>query len=318
MSSSPNDTTVRPRTWRLHRWAHPIAIANIVVQVGIVLTGGLVRLTGSGLGCSTWPMCEPGQFTPQFHEATSFHPFIEFGNRTLTGVLAVVAILLVLSVAFDPTRTRFVRTLAWAPLIGTALQAVLGGITVLVDLHPAIVGSHFIVSVIIIGLSALVQFYVSDTPRPGIAGVPRWLIIAVRCALVALIPVVVLGVITTGAGPHSGDAEIGYRFAVDPMTMARIHAMSVWVFVAVLAVTGYGVSRYRAVVTPTQRRAWLWVVVVTALQGLVGYFQTFNGLPIAAVATHMLLAGILTVVAVRWGLLFTTLRATRVGAHLQS
>ncbi|WP_029069560.1 COX15/CtaA family protein [Jonesia quinghaiensis] len=315
MPQSPNapaNPIARQRTQWFHRYANGFAIANVIVQVGIVLTGGLVRLTGSGLGCSTWPMCEPGEFTPRFHEATSFHPFIEFGNRTLTGVLVVVAILLVLSVTFDRTRPVWVRRLAALPLVGTAIQAVLGGITVLVDLHPAVVGSHFFISIVIIAISAMVQYYVSDQPRPGAAKIPGWLIKTVWAVQIVLIPVVILGVITTGSGPHSGDAEVGYRFAFDPMAIARFHALSVWVYVALLALIGYGIARHRHVMAPQQTHAWLIVVAITLIQGGIGYFQTFYGLPVAAVAAHMLLAGVLTVVSVRLGLFFTTPKPIRI------
>ena len=119
------------------RLTRNLAIANLVAQIVIIVTGGAVRLTGSGLGCSQWPLCEPGQFTPVFHEESTIHPYIEFGNRTLTGVLAVIAVALLLAVYSRPaTRDRReVIKLAWLPLIGIAIQAVVGGITVLSLIH---------------------------------------------------------------------------------------------------------------------------------------------------------------------------------------
>ncbi len=109
------------------RTTRNLAIANLVAQIGIIITGGLVRLTGSGLGCSQWPLCEPGQFTPQFREESSIHPYIEFGNRTLTGVLGIIAVLLIIAVyRRQPTRSRpQMKRLAWWPLIGIIVQAIM-------------------------------------------------------------------------------------------------------------------------------------------------------------------------------------------------
>lgn len=298
-----------PRPTRAATVVIGLAWANLIGQIAIILTGGVVRLTGSGLGCSTWPQCEPGEFTPQFHEAASYHPFVEFGNRTITGVLGVIGIALALAVWRHPsTRNRVVglRVLALAPLLLVLVQAVIGGITVLIDLHPAIVSVHFLVSAALVWLSALLLVRLQEgdgdahpTLAPsrlaGLLPAAPWVLGILTTVLV------VLGVITTGSGPHSGDSEVGYRLALDPAVMARVHALSVWVFVVAVLVGLVAVTRARpASHTPTalaaagRARATWWVLLaVTALQGLIGYVQYFTGLPVPLVAIHMLGAGLL-------------------------
>jgi cytochrome c oxidase assembly protein subunit 15 len=140
---------------RLRRWTPAILVANLVGQIGIIVTGGAVRLTGSGLGCSTWPECEPGRFTPAFHEATSLHPYIEFGNRTLTGVLGLIALAVFLVMFSDTTRTLRYRLLGLVPGVGVITQAVIGGVVVLLDLHPGWVSLHFGVSGALVALKTV-------------------------------------------------------------------------------------------------------------------------------------------------------------------
>lgn len=310
--SSPAERTALMMPWharREPRYLYALATANVIAQIGIILTGGFVRLTGSGLGCSTWPQCEPGTFTPQVHEAASYHPFVEFGNRTLTGVLALIGVALLVAVLRSPaTRARGagLKWLAAAPLLGIAAQAAIGGVTVLLDLHPAVVGVHYIVSAVLVWLSALLLFRLREDDsaplRTMTAHGPSeaWLraVPAVMGFATALI--VVLGVITTGSGPHSGDDEIGYRFALDPALMARLHAGAVWLFAIVLLLTLWVVARTGAPVGsgPARlsairyvRRRWWRLFAVTIAQGLVGYIQYFSGLPVLLVALHMLLSG---------------------------
>ncbi len=299
----------------LARFTYPLAIANLIAQIGIIVTGGLVRLTGSGLGCSTWPMCEPGQFAPEFHAEMTFHPIVEFGNRTLTGVLGVIAGLLLLSVLLDKSRTQAIKRLVWWPIILIAVQAVVGGITVHVDLHPAVVGIHMIISVALVSLSTMIVYRVSPRERADVARIPVRVKQVVATLGLWMLPIVVLGVIVTGAGPHSGDDEVGYRLSVDPMMMARIHALSVWVFVALLAVLAFLMYRARAqsvdlAPRPLTTGFW-WVVAVTALQGAVGYYQTFNGLPWVVVTFHLLGVGVFAMVTTNLVLLTRPTVATR-------
>lgn len=298
------------------KYAYPAAVANVIAQIGIIVTGGLVRLTGSGLGCSTWPLCEPGEFTPVFHSEMTYHPIIEFGNRTLTGVLSVIAVILVVAVMLDKTATKRTRMLSWWPLILIAVQAVVGGITVLIDLHPAIVAVHMLISVALVALSTVLAYRLSPKQRADVSALPRRIKQVVIALAIWLIPIVCLGTITTGSGPHSGDNEVGYRFAIDPMNMARAHAASVWIFIALLAVL------FLLIVTARRKEpqsvpaqfvtGYWWVVAITVVQGMIGYYQTFNGLPWVVVSLHLLGIGAFTFVTTRLLLLSRPAVAARV------
>lgn len=315
VSTTDLEPLAAPPTGRRARWAKRALVANLVAQIGIVVTGGLVRLTGSGLGCSTWPQCEPGQFAPEFHSANSIHPYIEFGNRTLTGVLVIVAALVVLAVWPDRTRSASFRRLALAPLAGVILQAVIGGITVLVDLHPAVVGGHMLISLLLIAVSMLLLHRAGEGDGPPVRTVHPGAWLGARLTAALSIPMLVLGVIVTGAGPHSGDEEVGYRFAVDPALMARFHALAVWLFVLALIVTCWYLWRHAA--SASSRRAAIALLAVTVAQGVIGYAQFFAGLPIALVAVHMLGAGLVTAATV-WFMLTTRERGELVVSDGQS
>ena len=274
-----------------------ILIANLVVEVLIVVTGGLVRLTGSGLGCPTWPQCVPGSYTPVPHQAEGWHRYIEFGNRTLTSVVGVAALLAVYAVWRWADRRRDLLVPALVVLGGVVVQAVLGGITVLTGLHPLTVAAHFLVSM---GLVATSTFLVVRSTEPvggrtlvvpGLVARLGWL----TCAVAAV--VLTLGTVVTGSGPHSGDAEEPARFGFDPRSVSWLHADSVMLFsglvVAVLVATRLTAP------TSTPSKAWLAVAGVTVAQGLVGYTQYFTGLPWPAVLLHMLLACLLVVTLTR-------------------
>ncbi|WP_084104041.1 heme A synthase [Demequina sp. NBRC 110056] len=265
----------------ISRRARLFLIANIIAQAGIIVTGGVVRLTGSGLGCSTWPQCEPGSFTPEFHPEQWFHPAVEFGNRMLTFVLAIVA----LGVAIAVWRTR--RELRWyglVPGIGVILQAVVGGITVLVELHPLVVAPHLLLSTALVWYSVWLALAYRRAPRR--AGEPmRWHLRALA-AVVAII--LFLGALTTGAGPHSGDIDATERLALDPELIARAHAAAVWAFVVVLGALIWRVRKDRSEGGRDEvRKAWVVLVAVTLAQGVIGYVQYFTGLPEAIVALHL-------------------------------
>jgi len=284
------DRLVDRLTWRL-------AIANLIAQIGIIVTGGAVRLTGSGLGCSQWPMCEPGTFTPEFHGEMSFHPIIEFGNRTLTGVLGIIALALVWAVyKRQPTASRpaALKRIAWLPLLGIAIQGFVGGMTVWVDLHPAVVGGHMLISLGLVAVSTYLLHRLASPDGPA-RPVSTTAARTVSRGMVAVgVVLLVLGVITTGAGPHSGDATEPYRWALDPAFISRLHALAVWAFV-VLVVVGLVLARREH--NATAQRAWGWLLAVTLLQGVIGYVQYFTGLPELLVGLHML-GSALTVVAI--------------------
>jgi len=264
---------------------------NLVLQVLIILTGGAVRLTASGLGCSTWPMCEPGSFTPVTHPASSIHPYVEFGNRLVSAVVVLGALWVFFAVwAHRRTRSRGFLWLAAAPAVGVLVQAGVGGVTVLTELHPAIVGSHFLLSAALVWVSTWlwVRWRTGDGPVERFAAPPLPALAAALAALAAI--VVTLGMITTGSGPHSGGTEVGYRFAVDPLWATRLHAGAMWVFLAVLAAYLWIVAaraRTDARYAPARAGALAVVGVVAAQAGL-GYWQYFTGLPEGVVLAHLL------------------------------
>jgi len=289
---------------RAPRWLRFIFIANLVAQIGIVVTGGIVRLTGSGLGCPTWPECVEGSYVPTTRQEEAWHKYVEFGNRLLTFVLAALAIAAIVGALAWWRRQRrvgeargAVLALAAIPIVGTAVQAVLGGITVLTGLNPWAVAAHFLVSMAIIAGCVML---VVRSGEPGDAPVERtvrpevrWL---ARVLLAVTAVVVVLGVIVTGSGPHSGDADTEARFGVDPRTVAWLHADSVLLFLGLLI--GLIVALRVTQAPPRCMKAAVTLLGVALAQGLVGYLQYFTGLPWVLVAVHMLGACLVWMLAV--------------------
>lgn len=281
-------------------WARWALVANLVAQVGIVVTGGLVRLTGSGLGCPTWPQCVPGSYIPVVQQPQGIHKYIEFGNRTLTSVVGLAALAALVAVVLDVRRRgrpRGLVALAAVPLVGVLVQAVLGGITVLTHLSPATVAAHFLVSAGIIAASTalLVRAQQDDgPPAPVVRDELRWLAWALG-ALTAL--VLVLGTVVTGSGPHSGDAEAPARFGFDPRSVTWLHsdAVLLWFGVLLALLMALRLTEAPAAV----RRAALVTLGVGLVQGLIGYGQYLTGLPVVPVALHMLGACLLVVAVTR-------------------
>ena len=287
-------------------WLRRVLLVNLILEIGIVVTGGLVRLTGSGLGCPTWPQCVPGSFTPVPHQEEGFHKIIEFGNRTLTGAVGLAALLVILAVwRWAPGRRRWapgrpaLLRISVLPLVGVLLQAVLGGVTVLTGLNPAIVAAHFLASMVLVSLSAYLLYRVSESDEAPVALVRREIqsLAWVTAALGAVI--LVLGTVVTGSGPHSGDAQTP-RFGFDPRTIAWLHADTVMLFVGLVVAVLLAVHLTSS--DPRPRKVWRAVLVVTLLQGLVGYTQYLTGLPEVLVMVHMLGASLL-VVSLTYGVL---------------
>ena len=291
------------------RWLRRVLLANLAGQIGIVLTGGLVRLSGSGLGCPTWPQCVPGSYTPVVDQAEGWHKDIEFGNRLLTFVVSVLAIAALAVVAREVRarratgggRHRGLLLLGAAPLLGVLLQGLIGGVTVLTGLHPATVAVHFLGSALLIAASTLLLAEATGAPGAGDVVKPalRWVAVAVGAVSAV---VLVLGTVVTGSGPHSGDADEPTRFGFDPRTVSWLHADAVWLFVGLVVALLLGLALTDA--PRRARRTATWLLGVTLAQGAVGYTQYFTDLPAALVLVHMVGAAAL-VVAVT-----TTLHAT--------
>ncbi|MBE7324381.1 COX15/CtaA family protein [Nocardioides sp. Y6] len=267
---------------RLAVWLWPLAVANLLANIGIVVTGAAVRLTGSGLGCPTWPRCTDDSYVT--HPSMGIHGAIEFGNRMLTFVLVAVAILC-FSAAVG-SRDRKAVGLSLVVLLGVPLQAVIGGFTVLTDLNPWIVSLHFIASMAMVMVCLGLLDHLRSPTRPAAPRHERALALAV---LVVGWVVLYLGTVVTGAGPHAGDAE-AVRNGLDPAVMAQVHAASVYLLVALTV----------ALLLLVRRRGDRWLtVVVSALlvlelaQGVVGWSQYLLDLNEVLVALHMLGAGLL-------------------------
>ncbi|HYO85404.1 MAG TPA: COX15/CtaA family protein [Dermatophilaceae bacterium] len=278
----------------IHRgWLRKALVANLVLQILIILTGGLVRLTGSGLGCPTWPQCVPGSFTPVAKQEEGWNAAVEFGNRLLTFVLAAAALLVIVGAwRFARDRRGFLRA-ATVPLLGIVAQAVLGGIIVLADLDPKTVSPHYLLSILLVAYSTwlLHRFDTGEGPhRLTVHPLVR------RLALVAVGVggvVIVLGTAVTGSGPHSGDADEPVRFGFDPQATAWLHADAVMLFTGL--VVGVVIAS-RVTAAPAEfRRAWTWLLAICLVQGLIGYTQYFSGLPLVLVAIHLAGAAFLTV-----------------------
>jgi heme a synthase len=286
--------TTAPRRWRswlperVDRSVIVAAWATLVVQIGIVGTGGLVRLTGSGLGCPTWPRCTPESFvnTPEM----GIHGVIEFGNRLLTFVLVIVAIATFLLV-FRMRRAR--RDLFWLALViglYVPLQAIIGGITVLTNLNPYVVGLHYFASVVLVALAAALVHRVYAEPGARARAVPGWYASLAGVAGMLTLVTVVVGILVTGSGPHAGDGGAA-RNGLDPELMQHVHSWPAYALVAVTVVLLATAGRTRG-----DLRLRLWVGLLLAVevaQTIIGLWQARAGLPIVLVNIHMVLAVLL-------------------------
>lgn len=271
-------TTSAPQVRGLDRWLRPLGWATLVANCVLVVTGGAVRLTGSGLGCPTWPRCTDESFTP--HGALELHSAIEFGNRMLTFVLVAVA-LATLVVAWQSGR-RDLRRIALALALGIPAQAVIGGVTVLTDLNPWIVSFHLLCSLAIVGLSVVFLQRI-DHPDPVVARGPvvglAWATFAAAWA------VLYIGTIVTGSGPHAGDVD-SPRNGLNPLQISQLHADAVFLFVGLTVGLLFAVH---AIGAPAPVRTAVLVLLGLELaQGAIGFVQYFTDLPIVLVGLHML------------------------------
>ena len=273
-------------------WLRRMGWASLVANIGIVLTGGAVRLTSSGLGCPTWPRCNGRSFTP--HGALSYHSAIEFGNRTLTFVLAAIAIVTLVG-AWQSGR-RELRLLALALALSIPAQAVIGGVTVLTDLNPWIVSLHLLVSLTIISTAVLYLWRIDRLPdtRGASTFAPlAWAAYAVAWA------VLYLGTVVTGSGPHAGDLSAP-RNGLDPEQLSQLHADLVFLLVGLTV--GLLVAVRMSGGTPGQVRAVQALLAVEVAQGAVGFVQYFTHVPVLLVELHLLGAA-LVIATVTWVLL---------------
>ncbi len=293
-------TPVNRPALMLGRRARLVLLVNLCAQVGIVVSGGLVRLTGSGLGCPTWPECTDGSMVPVANQSQGLHKFVEFGNRTLTFavlLISVAALIAVLRPALarrfgsrwgtpGPTRRSLVL-LASGVLAGIFGQALLGGITVLLDLNPATVAAHFLLSMLMIAAAFTLYRRAcepGDLPYQEVVRSELRLVAGVIVGLAFL--VLILGTMVTGSGPHSGDADVVVRFGFDPRTISWLHSDVVLLFVGLALSYTLGARLTNA--PRAAQRSGVLLLGACMVQGAIGYIQFYSGVPIGLVSLHML------------------------------
>jgi len=263
----------------------------LFLQSALVLTGGAVRLTGSGLGCPTWPECTPGSYTPVPYQAEGqLHAWIEFGNRLLTFALllsALVAIIYVLK-----SGRKDLRSLAAGQVLGIVGQGVLGGITVLTDLHPLPVAGHLLLSMLLIA-GATSLYSRRHEPQFKVAAPTKTISVLSQAHIAFCFIVLILGTIVTGSGPHAGD-EKAQRFGFDIRSVAILHADAV-IFLMGLTIA----LLVAASVTKSTKKAIYIFFAVSLAQGGIGYAQYFTGIPELLVAIHLAGATIFWIAAWR-------------------
>jgi len=297
-----------------------------VGNIAIVVTGGAVRLTGSGLGCPTWPRCTPDSFVP--HGELGIHGAIEFGNRMVTFVLAAIAVATWVAAMRARPRRRAPRVLATVLVLGIPGQALIGGVTVLTDLNPWVVSLHLMLSMVMITLAVVFLHEVNADPAapPGastgastgaspVRAAAAAVHAAVRRLAVAVMSaaflVLYLGTVVTGAGPHAGHLEPTdlegdrvhlVRNGLDPQVVSHVHAGAVYLLVALTVATLVAARRTDAPLAV--RRVALTLLLVETGQATVGFTQYFTDLPVLLVGVHLLGAALMTTCAA-WLLMST-------------
>jgi len=292
-----------------------LAVASLIGQTLLVVTGGAVRLTASGLGCPTWPRCTSDSIvnTPEM----GIHGFIEFGNRLLTFALAAVAALMLVYLWNLRKERKDLFLLALGLLASIPAQAVIGGVTVLTNLNPWVVGLHFLVSMALVVFATLLVNRAFGRTGRFLAARPAALPSVLRpvTAAVALFSAVavVLGVVVTGAGPHAGDANAP-RNDLDWDLFSHIHAVPAYLVTAGTVVALVLVFRRR--ITGKFRTAVLMLLGVTILQAIIGFTQYYNGIPALLVAAHMLGAALLMAASTNaWDIAHSSAVETRSSAR---
>ncbi|MFG2024575.1 heme A synthase [Streptomyces sp. NPDC048825] len=270
--------TPKPRT------VQRAALAALVMAVVIVVTGGAVRLTGSGLGCPTWPKCTDDSLTNT--SEMGIHGVIEFGNRMLTYVLsAAVGWAIIAARSAQPYRRGLTR-LGWAQFWVVMGNAVLGGIVVLVGLNPYTVAAHFLLSTALIAVATVMWQRTREgdsAPRPLVGKSVQqlvWALVAVTALLIAV------GTVVTGAGPHAGDSREVERIPLDWENITRLHAVLAWIVVTMAFTLWFVLRAVDAPKGPLHRTRDLFLVLLG--QGAIGYVQYFTDLPEVLVGLHML------------------------------
>lgn len=258
-----------------------ITLLALLAQVFITISGAAVRLTGSGLGCSDWPKCEENQLVAPLE----YHAMIEFLNRTVTGLVSIAVILAVLGSLIRSPRRRDLTWLSLGLVAGVIGQIILGGLTVLFELQPPFVIAHFLVSMVLIWNAFVLHERSNYAQSPALPVVPRRVRVLGRLIVIVAAFTLFTGTIVTGTGPHGGDETVP-RLSFDIGSVARLHSVTVWVFLALTIATLFVLHRSGAPLNVDRRAKYLVAAIV--VQGLIGYVQYFNGVPPGLVIIHIL------------------------------
>lgn len=294
--TAPPETSVRhvptsavPSVWaRALRWrasasdVSNLALAALIANIAIVGTGGLVRLTDSGLGCPSWPDCAGSSVVPT--RQLSWHKYVEFGNRLFTYVVLVAVIGALVGVLRAETRRRDLRLWAWLAFLGVPAQAVMGGITVLTHLNPWAVAAHFVLSMLLVAITTVLWWRSRVTPHTPVAVHPLFGRLA-SVTWAVTYAVLGVGTIVTGSGPHAGDAS-ARRIAIKPVSIAQLHADLVMLLVGLAIALAVGVVATGA--GHAVRRSTQVLVAALVFQTAIGFAQYFDKLPIGLVEVHMI------------------------------
>lgn len=271
------------------------ALFALVMSVVIVVTGGAVRLTGSGLGCPTWPKCTDDSLTATGEMGV--HGAIEFGNRMLTYVLCAAIGWAIIAARSEKPYRRSLTRLGWAQFWLVMSNAVLGGIVVLVGLNPYTVAAHFLAASALIAVAALMWQRSREgdgEPRPLVGKPVRqlvWFLVLASALLIAV------GTVVTGAGPHAGDSSEVERMPLDWETVAKLHAVLAWIVVTLTFALWFILKAVDAPKDPLDRTRDLFLVLLA--QGVIGYVQYFTDLPEILVGLHMLGSALVWIAVLR-------------------
>jgi len=266
-----------------------IFTALLAIQAGIVVTGGAVRLTGSGLGCPTWPECTDGSIKPIVNQAQGqLHAWIEFGNRLLAWVMLILAIAALIYVVKNlkvRSDFKYLRTLAILQILGFFGQVVLGGITVLTKLNPVTVSAHFVLTIPLIAGALTLRHRILERPVLFVKLLTRNL---TKIVTSLAFTVLVLGVVVTGTGPHAGDADVK-RYPFDARTVSWLHADAVIALICLTLALYLVVRSSESTEIQKVFGGYLKILLLIELaQGAIGYIQYFTGLPELVVGAHLL------------------------------
>lgn len=267
------------------RFLKSAAWTSFVLNVLIIATGGAVRLTGSGLGCTEWPMCMPGSLTPT--EEMGIHGIIEFGNRTISGplLLAAIAVLVLTWKIRQQRKDLFVLSILVFLLV--IAQAIVGGFVVWEQLKAVLVGFHYTVSLIIVCIAAAYLVRLYEPAGPRLRAVPKGFMILSHIMTLGMAILILMGVLTTGSGPHSGDVNV-VRDGFDATLLSHLHAWPGYITLALIVVLLVWTVKSNL---PTTK--WMVTLFILMLvQIVIGVYQARNGLPPLAVGAHMVLASL--------------------------